>query len=103
MLTATTKKKLTTMVGYIDKITEPELMTLEGKPTRKRSVVTIVTEDDQKAYFEIRDAVIARMDKLGFRKGDQVEIGYVLIGSEKAGRCYNNLFINQIDYVNKGH
>jgi len=103
MSTATIKKKLTTMIGYIDNITEPELMILEGKPTRKRSVVTLVTEDEQKAYFEVRDAIIARIEKLGFRKGDQVEIGYVLIGSEKAGRCYNNLFINQIDYVNKGH
>ena len=47
-----------------------------------------------------RDAIIARIEKLGIRKGDEVSIGFVFIGSEKHGRTYNNLFINQIDYVN---
>jgi hypothetical protein len=36
---------------------------------------------------------------MGIRPGDQIEIGFVFIGSEKNGRTYNNLFINQIDYV----
>jgi hypothetical protein len=94
------KKNLTPFTGYFEGMSKPELIIVEGRPTKKRAVVTIVTEDEQKAFFEIRDAVIARIDKIGIRKGDEITIGFVFIGSEKNGRTYNNLFINQIDYVN---
>ncbi len=94
------KKNLTPFVGYFEKMSKPETIVVEGKEPKKRAIVTITTEDQQKAFFEVRDAVIARIVKLGLRPGDQVEIGFVFIGSEKNGRTYNNLFINQIDYVN---
>lgn len=94
------KKNLTFLQGYFEKMSKPETILVEGKSPKKRAVVTITTEDQQMAFFEIRDAVIARIEKLGLRPGDQVEIGFVFIGSEKNGRIYNNLFINQIDYVN---
>ena len=94
------KKNLTFLQGYFEKMSKPEAIIVEGRDPKKRAVVTVVTEDEQKAFFEVRDAVIARIDKLGLRPGDQIEIGFVFIGSEKNGRTYNNLFINQIDYVN---
>jgi hypothetical protein len=94
------KKNLTFLQGYFEKMSKPEAIIVEGRDPKKRAIVTITTEDEQKAFFEVRDAVIARIDKLGLRTGDQVEIGFVFIGSEKNGRVYNNLFINQIDYVN---
>lgn len=93
------KKNLTFLQGYFEKMSSPEAIIIEGRDPKKRAVVTIVTEDEQKAFFEVRDAVIARIEKLGLRPGDQIEIGFVFIGSEKNGRTYNNLFINQIDYV----
>ena len=80
-------------------MSNPETIAIESKNPKKRALVTIVTEDEQKAFFEVRDAVIARIEKMGIRPGDQIEIGFVFIGSEKNGRTYNNLFINQIDYV----
>jgi hypothetical protein len=94
------KKNLTPFIGYFEKMSKPEAIKIEGRDPKKRAIVTITTEDQQKAFFEVRDAVIARIEKLGLRPGDQVEIGFVFIGSEKNGRTYNNLFINQIDYVN---
>lgn len=94
------KKNLTPFTGYFEGMSKPELITIEGKPTKKRAIVTVTTEDEQKAFFEVRDAVIARIEKLGIRKGDEISIGFVFIGSEKNNRIYNNLFINQIDYVN---
>lgn len=94
------KKLLTLFVGYFEKMSNPETIVIEGRPTKKRAVVTLTTEDEQKAFFEVRDVIISRIEKLGIRPGDQVEIGFVFIGSEKNGRTYNNLFINQIDYVN---
>jgi hypothetical protein len=94
------KKNLTPFTGYFEGMSKPELITIEGKPTKKRAIVTVTTEDEQKAFFEVRDAVIARIEKLGIRVGDEINIGFVFIGSEKNNRTYNNLFINQIDYVN---
>ena len=93
------RKLLTPFVGYFEKMSNPETIAIESKTPKKRALVTIVTEDEQKAFFEVRDAVIARIEKMGIRPGDQIEIGFVFIGSEKNGRTYNNLFINQIDYV----
>jgi DNA helicase TIP49 (TBP-interacting protein) len=92
-------KKLTYITGYVQKITKPTLFVAEGKPTKKRALLTLITEDEQMVFFEIRDAVIAKIEKLGIRKGDEVQIGFVFIGAEKEGRTYNNLFINKIDYV----
>jgi hypothetical protein len=94
------KKNLTPFTGYFEGMSKPELITIEGKPTKKRAIITIITEDEQKAFFEVRDAIIARVEKLGIRKGDEVSIGFVFIGSEKNNKIYNNLFINEIDYVN---
>jgi hypothetical protein len=94
------RKNLTPFVGYFEGMSKPELISVEDRPTKKRAVVTVSTEDEQRAFFEVRDAVIARIEKLGIRKGDEVSIGFVFIGSEKHGRTYNNLFINQIDYAN---
>ncbi len=93
------RKKITYLTGYFQGMSKPELISVEGKPTKKRSLVTIFTEDEQRAYFEVRDSVIARIEKLGILKGDEVQVGFVFIGSEKNGRTYNNLFINEIDYV----
>ena len=93
------KKQLYYFTGYFESMSTPETISKEGKPTKKRSVVKVTTEDEQTVYFEVRDAVISRIEKLGLISGDVVEIGFVFIGSEKNGRTYNNIFINQIDYA----
>jgi hypothetical protein len=93
------KKQLTYFKGYFESMSTPEVISKEGTPLKKRSVVKISTEDEQTAFFEVRDALISRIEKLGVIRGDVVEIGFVFIGSEKNGRTYNNIFINQIDYA----
>jgi hypothetical protein len=95
------KKLLTPFVGYFEKMSTPESIILDNLPDKKRAVVTMTTDDGQKAFFEVRDAVIKRIQKIGLRSGDEIEIGFVFIGSEKNNRTYNNLFINRIDYVNR--
>ena len=93
------KKSLTYITGYFESMTKPELISVEGKPTKKRAVVSIATEDEQRAFFEVRDSAIAKFEKLGIRQGDQIEVGFVFIGVDKSGRYYNNLFINAVDYA----
>jgi uncharacterized membrane protein len=93
------KKSLTYFAGQFQGMTKPEKIDRIGKPATSRSLVTITTEDQQIAYFEVRSAIIGRIKKLKLKGGDKVEIGFVFIGSEKEGRTYNNLFINAIDYA----
>jgi DNA helicase TIP49 (TBP-interacting protein) len=93
------RKKPTFLTGYFEKMSKPETFSLKDSSQRKRAIVTITTEDGQKGFFEVREAVIARIEKLGIRKGDEVQIGFVFIGSEKNDKIYNNLFINEINYV----
>ena len=96
------KKELTFVTGYFDKMTAPETFPgAEGRPSKQRSLVTFSKLDGQVAFFEVRDTIINRIEKLGIQSGDAVEIGFVMIGSEKNGKCYNNFFINQIDYAKK--
>ena len=93
-------KALTPFVGQFQSMSKPEtLNNTEGKPVKRRSVVKITTEDGQMVFFEIRDAVISRIEKLGIQPGDTIKVGFVFIGSEKNNRVYNNLFINHIYYV----
>lgn len=94
-----TKKVLTPFIGYFEKMSSVEAIVIDGVTNKTRAIVTVITGDEQKAFFEVRDAVIARITKLGIRPGDEIEIGFVFIGSEKNGRTYNNLYINRIDYA----
>ena len=93
-----TKKALTYLVGYFEGMTPIEIIEHEGRKKR-RSLVTIVTEDDQKLFLEIREAMINRIEKLGITNGDAVEIGFVFLGSQKGERRFNNLFLNFITYA----
>ena len=92
------KKALTYLVGYFEGMTSIETIEHEGRKKR-RSLVTIVTEDDQKLFLEIREAMINRIEKLGITNGDAVEIGFVFLGSQKGERRFNNLFLNSITYA----
>ena len=95
------KKQLTFITGQFESMTPVQLLEIEGRPTKKRSTATISTDDGQKLYLEMRDAIISRVKKLGIQNGDVVTVGIVFIGSEKKGGCYNNLFLNDIDYAKK--
>ena len=92
------KKALTYLVGYFEGMTPIEIIEHEGRKKR-RSLVTIVTEDDQQLFLEIREAVINRIEKLGINNGDAVEVGFVFLGSKKGERRFNNLFLNFISYA----
>jgi hypothetical protein len=93
------KKRLTFFTGYFKGMTPIEILTTEGRPPKKRSTIIFQTDDEQVLYLETRNAVIARIEKLGLQTNDMVKVGVVFIGSEKKGRRYNNIFLNHIDYA----
>lgn len=93
------EKKLTYLKGYFIEMTEPISIILEGKTPKKRSTLTLETDDGQILFIEVRDAMISRCQKINFQRGDVVEVGIVFYGSAKNGKVYNNIFLNAIDYV----
>ena len=93
------KKNMTYLIGTFEKMTTPEPLVKEGKKPVMRSLVTITTEDGQKGFFDIRENIIKDISSLNIKQGTKVEIGFVLMGSEKEGRTYNNLFINYISHA----
>lgn len=93
-----TKKALTYLIGHFETMTPIETIEHEGRKKR-RSEVTIVTEDGQILFLQIREAMINKIQKLGIVYGDVVEIGFVFLGSQKGERKFNNLFLNSITYA----
>ena len=41
------KKLLTPFIGYFEKMSNPEAIIIEGRPAKKRAVVTITAEEEQ--------------------------------------------------------
>ncbi len=92
------KKPLTYLTGIFDNWTPIEIIEYNNKK-KKRSIVTVITEDNQKLFLEVREATINKIMKLGIVPGDTIEIGFVFLGSEKGDRKFNNLFLNYITYA----
>ena len=95
------KKNLTYITGYFSGVTQP--VSFENKAGRKceRSVVTLITEDEQILYLEAREPVYKRIKKdLDLKGGELIEVGVVFVGSKKGDRHFNHMYINFIDYVN---
>ena len=91
------QKKLTILKGNFVGMTKPETFQKEGLSAIQRSTVTVSTDDGQTAYFEARKKMIEAIKQLNLKPGDAITVGYVLMGTEKFGKVYNNLFINSIE------
>jgi hypothetical protein len=81
-------------VGYVSKITEKIEIIREGKPNLIKRTFTFTSVDGQKHYPEIRNSKVDLLDYVS--EGDMVEILFILQGSEKNGKKYNNILINSI-------
>jgi len=93
------KKALTWTAAIVDKISESETIQRAGKEPVEKKTITLVTEDGQKGFFEARKIILQKIERLGIQEGTKVNVGFVYVGTEKNGKVYNNLFINDIEYV----
>jgi len=92
-------KQMTSLVGILTAMTEPQEVVKANNTKMVRSVLTIETADGQKGFFEARIKTIEKIKALNIEIGNEVVIGYVFIGSEKNDKLYNNLFINFIGHT----
>lgn len=67
-----------------------------GVPDINKRVITIETEDKQRLYPELRNTKLKLIEDKGLEVGMKVQIEYSFEGSEKDGKRYNNLYLNNI-------
>lgn len=95
-------KKLIESTVMVLEIEEPVFVKLKNNDdktikTRLISVATI--EDDQLSFVQFRGESLRRLEDLGIKEGDIVDIGVYFHGSNKAGKKYNNICCAKINFV----
>ena len=90
------KQKLTAKVIIIDDLVQIRRTT---KPDMYKRVIGLETEDNQVLYPELRNTALKMLDREGVEVGSIVEVTYKFHGSEKDGKRYNNILIQNIKVV----
>ena len=80
--------------GVITEIGELVHIQREGIPDLYKRVLTVETNDEQVLYPEVRNGKLKMLDSL--YENSVVEIEFSFEGSEKNGKRYNNIYVNNI-------
>lgn len=88
------KKEYLKIKGVITEIGELVHIQREGIPDLYKKVLTIETIDKQILYPEVRNAKLKLLENM--YENSTVEIEFSFEGSEKNGKRYNNIYINNI-------
>lgn len=68
-----------------------------SKPLIKKRMIEIEAKDGQKGFFEVRNLGLILFDKEGLEVGMDVNVEFVIHGSESSSKnTYNNLLITNI-------
>jgi hypothetical protein len=88
------KKEYLKIKGVITEIGELVHIQREGIPDLYKKVLTLETIDEQVLYPEVRNAKLKLLENV--YENSTVEIEFSFEGSEKNGKRYNNIYINNI-------
>lgn len=91
------RKLINYFVGTLEKLTEVEIYQREEKYPIERSTLVVKREDGQTAFFEVRRPLREEIEGRKLESGDLIKVGYVMLGSEKNNKFFNNLFVNTIE------
>lgn len=93
------EEKVFNLCGFITDIGEIQQIRRTTKPDILKRTVSVVTEDNQKVFMEIRNASIKELQREGVENNSYVNIDFVFEGSEKNGKKYNNIIIRNIELI----
>lgn len=91
------KRKLNFMTGYITYISPEIEVNNVGRPMYLKRMVTVVSNDGQKFFGEIRKNKLTLLDSINTRQ--ELKIGYLFEGSERDNKKYNNIYIDTLENV----
>lgn len=91
------KKRFKTIESaLITHISEVVHVKRDNVPDLYKRIITVVEPDEQTSFCELRNAKLKLFERLQLQEGDNVLIEYSHEGSEKNGKKYNNIYINNI-------
>lgn len=91
------KRKLNFITGYITYISPEIEVNNVGRPMYLKRMVTVVSNDGQKFFGEIRKNKLTLLDSINTRQ--ELKIGYLFEGSERDNKKYNNIYIDTLENV----
>ena len=91
------KRKLNFITGYITYISPEIEVNNVGRPMYLKRMVTVISNDGQKFFGEIRKNKLTLLDSINTRQ--ELKIGYLFEGSEKDNKRYNNIYIDTLENV----
>lgn len=93
------RKDYLTIRGVITEIGEMVHIPRTGIPDLYKKVLTVETIDEQVLYPELRNGKLKMLEDQNITEHSTVEIEFSFEGSEKNGKRYNNIYINNIKKV----
>ena len=91
------KRKINYINGYITYISPEIEVRNVGRPMYLKKMVTVVGNDGQKFFGEIRKNKLALLEIVNI--GRELKIGYLFEGSERDDKKYNNIYIDILENV----
>ena len=90
-------KNYFTIQGKIEEISDLVHIVRKDLPDLYKKMLVVTISDGQKLFPEIRNKNLSQLDNI--KTNDIVNIEFTFEGSEKNGKRYNNIYINQITKV----
>lgn len=91
------KRKINYINGYITYISPEIEVRNVGRPMYLKKMVTVVSNDGQKFFGEIRKNKLTLLETVNI--GRELKIGYLFEGSERDNKKYNNIYIDTLENV----
>jgi hypothetical protein len=88
------QKDFLTIKGVITEIGELVHISRQGIPDLYKKVLTVETIDGQILYPEVRNGKLKLLDDV--YENSTVKIEFSFEGSEKNGKRYNNIYVNDL-------
>lgn len=92
-------KKRFVLVAIVQEISDVIQIRRTLKPDLFKRVLTLMTEDEQILYPEVRNSGLKIMEREGIEISSKVEIEYTFQGTEKDNKKYNNILIQSIKRI----
>lgn len=88
------RKDFLRLKGVVTQVGELVHIERKGAADLYKKVLTVETIDEQVLYPEVRNNKLPMLDHI--EEGHVVEIEFSFEGSEKNGKRYNNIYVNNI-------
>jgi len=90
------EQKELVLEGFVEEIGPIVQIRRTTKPDLLKKTLTILTEDGQKVFMEIRNTSIKELQREGIELHSLVRVNFIFEGSEKDDKKYNNILIRKI-------